>query len=342
MELNDFKSALKSGKLGGCYIFAGEEDYLKRYYLGELREKALSDPTLSAFNHSIYDGSEVNFALIRDDIKAPPMFEPYKLIEWRYPSFDKMKESDLVLFEETLELLCEYDYAILAFIVSEGDIDLGTGKRESKFVKRFKDKVNILNFAKSTDTQLMSWLKKHFDAYSVSVSASVLSELIFRSGHSMSVLKSEVDKLCFYALSNEKSEITAEDVREVASSTPECDTFALSNAILDRNKKAAFLALDEMKSERLDPLMIIGMMAKSYSELVSIMMMLRDGMGAQDITAALGMNPYRLKLYLGAAKRFTPERASRILAELTRVDTGAKFGGVTGYTAIELFISKCI
>jgi hypothetical protein len=54
------------------------------------------------------------------------------------------------------------------------------------------------------------------------------------------------------------------------------------------------------------------------------------------------MNPYRLKLYLAAAKRFTPEKANAILSELARVDTGAKYGGVTGYTAIELFISKCL
>ena len=70
--------------------------------------------------------------------------------------------------------------------------------------------------------------------------------------------------------------------------------------------------------------------------------MLADGTSQNDILAATKMNPYRLKLYLGAAKRFTPEKANAILSELARVDTGAKYGGVTGYTAIELFISKCL
>ena len=42
------------------------------------------------------------------------------------------------------------------------------------------------------------------------------------------------------------------------------------------------------------------------------------------------------------AKKYTQEQICHILNELTRVDTGAKYGGVTGYTAIELFISKCL
>jgi DNA polymerase III delta subunit len=129
MDLNDFKTKLKSGDLGGCYIFAGEEDYLKRYYLSSLRDAIIEDDTLAAFNHALYEGADIDFPSVRDAIKAPPLFAERKLIEWRYPSFEKMKESDLRLFEETLELLSDFPYATLAFIVSEGDIDLGAGKK---------------------------------------------------------------------------------------------------------------------------------------------------------------------------------------------------------------------
>ena len=342
MELNDFKSLLKSDNASGAYIFAGEEDYLKRYYLGQLREKAVGDGSFATFNHAVYDGEEIDFSSLRDDVMSPPMFDRYKMIEWRYPNFEKMKESDLVELEKLLDLVKATDYAVLAFLVSDGDVDLGTPKKESKFVKRFKERLNILSFAKSTDAQLLSWLKRHFDAEGVTVTADVVNTLIFRVGHSMTVLNNEVTKLCMLAKARGLDRITVQDVEAVSSSTPECDTFALSNAILERDKKGAFLALEEMKSRRLDPIMILGMMSKTYTEIVSVVMMLRDGTNSNDIQTATKMNPYRLKLYLVAAKRFTPEKANAILSELARVDTGAKYGGVTGYTAIELFISKCL
>lgn len=342
MELNDFKSLLKSDNASGAYIFAGEEDYLKRYYLGQLRDKAVGDGSFATFNHAVYDGEEIDFSSLRDDVMSPPMFDRYKMIEWRYPNFEKMKESDLVELEKLLDLVKATDYAVLAFLVSDGDVDLGTPKKESKFVKRFKERLNILSFAKSTDAQLLSWLKRHFDAEGVTVTADVVNTLIFRVGHSMTVLNNEVTKLCMLAKARGLDRITVQDVEAVSSSTPECDTFALSNAILERDKKGAFLALEEMKSRRLDPIMILGMMSKTYTEIVSVVMMLRDGTNSNDIQTATKMNPYRLKLYLVAAKRFTPEKANAILSELARVDTGAKYGGVTGYTAIELFISKCL
>lgn len=342
MELNDFKAILKSDNIAGAYIFSGEEDYLKRYYLGALRDKAVTDESFSTFNHAVYDGAEIDFASVRDDIMSPPMFEPYKLIEWRYPDFNKMKESELDDLEKIVDLVQSTDYAVLAFLVSDGDIDLGTPKKESKFVKRFGEKIRILNFDKSTDQQLLAWLKRHFDAEGVGVTLDVLNALIFRAGHSMTVLNNEVIKLCMLAKSRGQKEISTEDVQTVASSTPECDTFALSNAILERNKKGAFVALEEMKSRRLDPIMILGMMAKTYTDIVSVVMMLKDGINSNDIQTATKMNPYKLKLYIQAAKRFTPEKAKNILAELSRVDTGAKYGGVTGYTAIELFVAKCL
>ena len=342
MELNDFKALMKSDGISGVYIFSGEEDYLKRYYLGELRGKAVGDDTFSAFNYAVYDGEDIDFATVRDDILSPPMFEPYKMIEWRYPDFDGMKESELAELEKLCDLVAETDYAILAFLVSDGAIDLGTVKKPSKFKRRFDEKIRILNFDKCTDAQLLSWLKRHFDAEGVEVTREVLDALVFRAGHSMTVLNNEVTKLCMLAGARGQRAITKEDVQTAASSTPECDTFALSNAILDRNKRGAFLALEEMKSRRLDPIMILGMMAKTYSDLASVVIMLGDGINTADVQSATDINPIKLKFYISAARRFTPEKVSAILAELARVDTGAKWGGVTGYTAIELFISKCL
>ena len=342
MDINELKSRIKDGRLSGCFILAGEEDYLKRYYLAKIREAIVDDGAFATFNHAVYDGADVDFSSIRDDVTSPPMMADKKLIEWRYPNFEKMKESDLKLLEETVELLNEYDYATLVFLVAEDGLTLGTAKRESKFEKRFGKTVGIINFATSTDAALISWLSKHFEADGIKVSKDTLSTLLFRAGHSMSVLNEEVAKLTAYAHANGKSDITEADVVLVSSSTPECDTYALTNAVLARDKKLALTALDEMKSRRIDPVVIFGMLARTYSELAEIVLMLSDGLGFNDVQAKTGMNVYRLRHYVGAAPKFTPERIINILSELERVDTGAKFGGISGYTAIDLFITKCV
>lgn len=342
MDEKQFKEKLRTGALSGCYFFVGEEEYLKRYYLGELKSAVVHDESLATFNHIVFDGQDVSMADISDAIKAPPMFEDLKLIEWRYPSISKLRESELGTLEELILSIKQYDYTVLAITVADGEVELGTQKRPGKFEKRFSKIADILAFGKQSDAALISWLKRHFDKEGINSTPESLDTLLFRSGHNMDNLASEVKKLSAYLHAKGRDTLTRDDVNEVATSTPECDTFALSNAILERNKRAAFIALDEMKRQRQEPTVITGMMARTYSELLTVTMMLESGTERDAIASATGLHPYRLAAYIKAAKLFKRGAPKAILDELSRVDVGAKYGGVSGYTAVEMFISKCL
>ena len=340
MDIASFKTSLKNNSLSGIYIFAGEEDYLVRYYLKELREKIAGDEAFAVFNNPVFDGDEIDFAAIIEAVKSPPMMSDLKLIEWRHADFTSLREGGLESLEELISVCEEHPYSIVAFTADGEGIDFGTEKKPSAFVKRFGKSINILRFDKSTEKQLYAWLKKHFDSHGVSVGLDTVQALVFRSGRSMDVLAGEVEKLCALALSRGKTSVTPDDVNEVASSTPECDTFALSNAILDRNRQGAYLALEEMKLRRVDYTVITGMIARTFDDLTAISHLLDEGLGVSEIRDALGMNEYKVKIYIPAAKKYGSERLTRIISALAKTDADSKFGGVTGYTAVELFISR--
>lgn len=342
MDITSFKSSLKSEKFSGIYLFAGEEDYLVRYYLKALRDKIAPEEAFAVFNNPTFDGEEVDFSAIAEAIKAPPMMADYKLIEWRHADFSSMKESEFESLEALIELCSEYDYSIVAFTATEDGVDFGTAKKPSAFIKRFDNKINILRFEKSSENQLYAWLKKHFEAEGVTVGLETVKALVFRSGRSMDVLANEVEKLSALALSRGKNIVTPDDVNEVASSTPECETFALSNAILERNKQKAYLALEEMKLQRIDPTVIMSMVARTYDDLSAVAHLLEEGLGTSAINDLLKMNEYKLKMYINSAKKYGVKRLSEILSALANADASSKFGGVTGYTAVELFVSKFI
>ena len=93
LSINDYKAKIKADA-GGVYVFAGEEDYLVRYYLSSLRGAAQIDDALAVFNNPVYDGEDVDFSAIKEAIKSPPMMSDYKLIEWKFASLDGLKESE--------------------------------------------------------------------------------------------------------------------------------------------------------------------------------------------------------------------------------------------------------
>jgi DNA polymerase-3 subunit delta len=340
MDITEYKSRLKSGDLAGIYLFAGEEDYLVRYYLGELRKTLDPDPSLAIFNNPVFEGEEVDFGELVEAVKSPPMMADYKLIEWRHADFASMNEKELEALSELIELAADYPYSILAFTAEGERVDFGTPKKPSKFISSFGRRMNVLRFEKSNENQLYAWLKKHFDVLGVEVNMEVLRAMVFRVGKSMDTLLSEAHKLSYLVLSRGGGAVTLADVADVCQSTTESDTFALSNAITDRNKSAAYTALEDLKFRRVDPTVIFAMIARTFDDILAVALLLEEGESLQSVEQTLRMNSYKLKIYAAAAKKYSARALTDIVSELARADADSKYGGVTSYTAIELFISR--
>jgi len=343
LNINDFKSRLKAENPSGWYIFAGEEDYLKKFYLAELRRAVLgnSDTGLDVFNHVVFDALDIDIGALAEAIESPPMMHEYKLIEWRFANFSSMKENEIKSFTEKIFPLKEdYPWAIFVIMTTEDGLELGTEKRPSKIFKALSEGFDILNFPKSTDSQLLNWLKKHFDAEGISVDKSPLDTMIMRVGRSMEILNNEVIKISAYLKANGRKNLTNEDVELVCPSSAESDAFAIQNAVIEGNAKKAFRALSDMKTRRTEPQIIIGMLAKTYSSLSSVALLADEGREFEEIQKITGLASYPLGLYLKAYKKLGTRRISESLRALIKADASSKQGGIAGYQAIELFITQ--
>ena len=104
MNTSDFKARLKAENPSGWYIFAGEEDYLKKFYLAELRRSVLGegDTGLEVFNHVVFDALDMDLGALAEAIESPPMMQEYKLIEWKFANFSSMKENEIKAFAEKI------------------------------------------------------------------------------------------------------------------------------------------------------------------------------------------------------------------------------------------------
>ena len=342
MTVAELKNKIKANDIGGAYIFAGEEDYLKKYYLSEFVNICCPDDAFSLFNRVVFDGSDIDLSEIAEAIKAPPMMSDVKLIEWKYPDIDKMKESDKKTLISLAQSLADHPYISLVLFSDIDGFDPGTSKRPSKNAKALSGAFEIVNFEKSTDAQLIGWLKRHFEAENIKADVDTLSALIFRSGHSMSILAEEVKKLSAYAKANTLPAITKKEVDFVASSTLECDAFALSGAITDKNREKAFTALMDMSMRRIDAGAVLATLTRSFGELVTVALLLEEGNDAKDIESILGWNQYKIKICINAAKKWGVAKLSSAMARLRELDAESKSGGISGYKAIEIFICKYI
>ena len=344
MNATEIKAIIKSGKLDSWIILAGEEDYLKFYYRTELKKLAIADDNdpFALFNYTLFDGDEFNIAAFRDALTSPPMMSDVKLIEWRHADLDKMKDSNRNALLSLAENKGDYPYVAVIITSLADGFDVGTEKKRSKLYTKLSEQFDIAVFDKSTDAQLISWLRRHFAKEGVAADDRALSAMLFKIGHSMFMLNEEVTKLASYAKANNLAGITPDDVEQICCSSSESDAFAISNAIIEKNAEKAFLALNDMKQQRIEPPVVLAQLARTYSDLLSVSMLADEGLGAEDIAEIMKFHPYRLKRYMTAAKKTGTKKLADALDRLIKIDAASKMGGVRGYKSVEMFIAQNI
>ena len=76
--IQQLKSDLAAGTVGALYVFYGEEGYLKRHYLNQLKE--LCGGPFEAFNTVFLDGEQVSVQSLSDAVDSIPMGSEKKLV----------------------------------------------------------------------------------------------------------------------------------------------------------------------------------------------------------------------------------------------------------------------
>lgn len=344
MTVEELKNQIKQGSLSGVYLFCGEEAFLKRHYLGEVRAAILTDPTFDAFNRIVMEGEEIDFPRLTEALCSPPMMADKKLVEWHLADFSTVKETLLRKLTEFCEAAKDYPETVTVFVVDADRFDAGTlPKRPSRAYTELSKLMSVVCFERSGEAALAGWIARHFTHEGVSASRAVIEALLAQSGTSMDALSGEITKLAAFVKQNGRTEITAADVEEVASRAGESDAFGLTNAILEGNAPRAYACLQDMKGRKVEPMLAIASVARTYADLLTIRSFAEAGLSQKEIAQRLKMHEYKVGLYLRAAKKRSAGQLETALAFCSRADTASKTGlGIGGYLALEYLIARTL
>ena len=343
MNIQELKQAMTQDDVSGCFLFYGEEDYLKQHYAAELRRHILDGAALPELNHTVFDAQDMTCAAILDAAKALPVMADRRVVEWRHADLEGMKSKD---FERLLEL-CEeikqeYPYTAFLILPTVEGLDVGVGKRVGDRLSKLQKATQWVYFPHSTDGQLVSWIHRHFAHEKLNDSAEVCRLLLIRCGHDMWELSREIDKVVCFVKQKGRDTVTPADVETVTSVNRENDTYALSNALLDGNISLAFSCFEELKNCRTDPAIVAGQLFRVYADLATVSVLVTEGRNTDDIAKILHMNAYKAGLYVKAAKRMTADAVKNALEACKQTDLYYKSVYVNTYDQLEKLLIRII
>lgn len=322
----------------GVYLFYGEEEYLKRRYLEQIRKAIIGDDPAAAFNHVKIDGGDLaRFAVELDGL---PMLtglggDSGRLVELWDTDFNKVKADTL---GELCDLLASVEDMTVVIYTLPDELPIGTPKKPSATLAALQKCANCVNFERQKPQVLANWVSRHAQASGCFLAPELCRRLIDYCSADMYILAGETEKLAAYVLASGRNVAEEADIYAVASPSTVYGAFDFVNALLDRKIARAFVLLDDMKKRKEKPQDILGTVSRLCAELLQVRMLRDAGMTPAEIASKLKMHEYVLSLRLKSANARPIEALEKAAALCREADRKLKSTRLDNFRLIELLI----
>lgn len=317
--LAQLKKDLSGGAPGNCYLFYGEETYLRDYYLKELQKKLIPEG-LEAFNLHRFPGKQLEVQELADAVDAFPMLcERTMIVVTDFDLYQNESRRDALL-----ALLQDLpDYVCLVFLYDQLEYKSGGNTRLGKLLKQ---KAVTVHFQQQNQSDLNAWILRRFRSYGKSIDNRDAEYLTFLCGGLMTGLESEIDKIASYASG---SAVTRADIDAVAEPVLDARVFQMTDAISARNFRRAAEILSDLYLMNTEPIMILSVLGRQLRQLWSARLVLESRKKPSELAALWELkSDWQVRRLMDSARRFDLPWCRRAVALCAETDHAMKSTGL--------------
>ena len=297
------KERIKSKNAEGCYIFYGDEEYTKNHYTKLILEQAGSNLnitsiygdefTLEGFIACCETSAVESLDMFSLDEQADDEQESsFRIIKLYYPDLSELSKKDVEYLLGFLENLPEKTTVIFWFYTGDEETVL-----KSSFYKKVSEFALTVNFKREPvgSSTLITWILRHFSKEKLNVDRHVAVHLCQTVGNSMTDLKNEIDKLIDYLRFENRDTLQTADIDFICIKSTSAQIFDVSSGALSGNFIKAARALNVLRDKREIPLIILGTISKSISDLCRTDLCIKKGIPVASIGKETGIPDFIVK-----------------------------------------------
>jgi DNA polymerase-3 subunit delta len=316
---NSLLRTLEAQPPGGYFFFYGEEEYLREEAVMRVVSSHL-DPATRDFNFDQLRGPDVDAEALASLLATPPLMAARRVVVIRDAQGLSAKARDVV------ERVVQATPADLVLILSAA-IPAGS---KAKFYSVLQKHACAVEFAAVDALDAPGWLMERAQlAHGRSLEPEAARVLVAGVGPGLGILTAELEKLAAFV--QERTEITAADVRAVVGSIPRFDRWAWFELVGERDIDEARRQLPALlDSGETGVGLVIGM----ANHLLRVALVCAGGTGALEQE----LKPYQrwlAKRIAPQARKWTLDELDAALSELLRTDCLLKSASMTDRQAME-------
>lgn len=313
-ELNNglqaLKAAIREKRPERLYVFHGEEIFLLRYYLEQLR-KLLIDELTESFNFHKFTSETYSLQGFVEAVENLPMMAEHTMVWADEIDLFKLPETDRVKIAELLADIPEYCTVVFTYETTAWKPD----RRQKKLWEAIEKNGIIVEFAKQNQRDLIAWVTRHFAAQKKRISTELCRYLIEITGGTMTALAGEISKIAAYSGAEE---IRKSDIDAVTEPVLDAVVFQMTDLLGQGDYGPALLKLRQLLKMQQEPIAILGAVGGHFRRLGAARTLLDHGKGPAELMRLCGISDYAARKTMTAARRFSPifcEKAAELVLE---------------------------
>ncbi|MCC8160066.1 MAG: DNA polymerase III subunit delta [Oscillospiraceae bacterium] len=334
-SLLKLKKQIKDGKLSPLYLFYGEEDFRKDFYVKKVVER-IPDGGFPEFNHIKLNGADVPFSEYDDAWESFPMMTDKKLIHIKDSGIFKPKRAkeDAYSTDELKAFWTEKFKRIsddTVVIFDETSVD----KRSSLYKALLKSGTAV-EFNYLSEAELVTWVVKQCLDAKKKMSKQNAYYLITLCDPGLNNINNELQKLFDFC----DKEIYKSDIDRVVSKSIQVIVFKLTDAIMAGDTRTAAATLMDLKNTDKDAFPVIYLMFSTFEKMLRVKLM--RGATQGEIAAKLGVSAYIARKYIDSAAGFGVDSLAWMTRRVAEIDLAIKEGRIEDWAALEQYVTECI
>jgi len=296
-QLQLLKQSLREKQTHRLYIFYGEEAFLLQHYLGQLK-KLLIDELTESFNYHKLTPETFDLQTFVDAVENLPMMAESTMVWVEDIDFFKLPEDERTKLMQTLADVPEYCTVVFSYSTVPWKPD----KRLKKLYDVVTEYAQIVEFAKQSQRDLITWITRHFAANKKTIAPDLCAYLIDLTDGTMTSLAGEIGKICAYSGADA---IVKSDIDAVVEPVLDAVVFSMTNQLSEGNYGAALSTLQKLLKMQQEPILILGAIGANFRKMAAARILNDHGKPYGDLMRLCGMGDYAAKKTMSACRRFS-------------------------------------
>ena len=292
------RADLAADTIGSFYLLHGEETYLRDFYLGKMKDKLIPEG-MESFNHHIISGKTCSYQMLSDLVDGLPVLCDRTMIVVTDYDIYKAAESERAGLCQLFADIPAYCCLVLVYDTVPFKLD----GRMKTLTAALKEHCRMVEFARQSQADLVSWLSKRFQALGHEIDVGTAQYLIFLCGDLMTGLISEIGKIGAYA---KEVRITKADIDAVGIPQLDAVVFQMTDALTGRSFDKAAGVLGELLQMQEPPIRILAVVGRHFRQLLTARIVLDARKDVTYLAALWGMrSSYPAQKLMQSARHFS-------------------------------------